>query len=354
MSWFPQVSILLPNFNSHPFLEERITSIQAQSFTDWEVVVVDSYSSDGSWEFLQKAAQTDKRVRNYQFPKEGIYPALNACVELSRGDYIYIATSDDTMFPECLATMMQGFKDYPEAGICSSNLLIIDEVGEPLTHLWRQLPASVFYENIIDILHLRLAPYNGLLHCGFGQVHTSLTELLIRREVFDKVGLFSSRWGSKGDFEWVMRANLAYNTLHLPKTLATWRIHQYQATNHQAHLHCSHYLDLIEMVQYALPILAEYHPQVYQRLNLNRILFCYTRTFFHFFRKNKDSFSEKLQYLIRFFKIIPPSMMIEFFRIYALIKNVNDLTYIRNELELLGLKDYLQIKSDRESDREEV
>ena len=62
----PKVSILLPNLNTSKYLPARFESIQAQTFTDWETIVVDSYSSDGAWELIQQYAQND---HEYSSPK---------------------------------------------------------------------------------------------------------------------------------------------------------------------------------------------------------------------------------------------------------------------------------------------
>ena len=64
--------------------------------------------------------------------------------------------------------------------------------------------------------HIRRAPFDGLSHLTGEIVYTSLTQLLIRQSLFTGIGLFSSRWGSVGDFNWNMRACLVANTVHLP------------------------------------------------------------------------------------------------------------------------------------------
>ena len=77
---------------------------------------------------------------------------------------------------------------------------------------------------------MRRAPFDGLLHLRGRAVYTSITQLLIRRSLFDRIGHFDSRWGSVGDFNWNMRAGLVTNTVHVPDTWGGWRIHASQAT----------------------------------------------------------------------------------------------------------------------------
>ena len=101
----PLVSICLPTLNARRFLEPRMDSILAQTLTDWELIVCDSFSDDGTWEYLQQF-KDDARVRLYQVPREGMYAGWNECLRRCRGEYVYIATADDTMVPECLERMV--------------------------------------------------------------------------------------------------------------------------------------------------------------------------------------------------------------------------------------------------------
>lgn len=78
--------------------------------------------------------------------------------------------------------------------------------------------------------HKRLAPYDGLL-CMLGDnIYSSVTQLLIRRSLFEKIGFYQSDWGSVGDFHWNLRAGLVASTVHVPDTWGGWRMHGDQAT----------------------------------------------------------------------------------------------------------------------------
>jgi glycosyltransferase involved in cell wall biosynthesis len=80
-------------------------TILSQTLADWELIVCDSFSSDGTWEYFQQFKQ-DPRVRLYQVPKEGLYAGWNECLRRCRGEYVYIATADDTCKPELLEKMV--------------------------------------------------------------------------------------------------------------------------------------------------------------------------------------------------------------------------------------------------------
>ena len=98
----PRVSICLPNLNTRPFLAERLATIFFQTLEDWELVVCDNLSEDGAWEYFTEQAAREPRLRIQQMPREGLYANWNNCIRLARGEFVYIATSEDTMAAECL------------------------------------------------------------------------------------------------------------------------------------------------------------------------------------------------------------------------------------------------------------
>src|SRR5437868_13178094 len=114
MAQTPRVSICLPNLNNRPFLDERLDTIFRQSFSDWELVIFDNDSQDGAWELFQEIAARDDRVRLQRAPNRGMYANWNNCINAARGEYVYIATSDDTMAEDCLEKLVASLDAHPE------------------------------------------------------------------------------------------------------------------------------------------------------------------------------------------------------------------------------------------------
>ena len=227
----PLVSVCLPNLNTRAYLQERVDTILQQTYSNWELVVSDNYSDDGAWEFFQELALTDDRVSIAQAPRAGLYANWNQCVRRARGEYVYIATSDDTMAPDCLEKLAGALDAHPDCDLAHCALKKIDERGRELPDHWSR--SSVFAVSAGGLLHrshVRRAPFDGMLHLTGGSVYFSITQLLIRRSLFDRIGLFETRWGSVGDFNWGMRAGLVAHTVHVPDTWGGWRIHRTQAT----------------------------------------------------------------------------------------------------------------------------
>jgi hypothetical protein len=177
-------------------------------------------------------------------------------------------------------------------------------------------------------------------------VYTSLTQLLIRRSVFDKIGLFRTDWGSEGDFEWGMRAALMCNVLHIPETLATWRIHAEQATTINAS--SARIAKFCEMIVTALKVLKERHPKYYKKnIRLHRLLFPYRRRYLNLTMQECHSKFGKLRLLLRFL-LISPQAVKEFMnvRFRGIVPQKDDLTYIRQELKRQGLEGHIQVISE--------
>jgi len=170
-------------------------------------------------------------VRLERARPEGIYPAFNRCFELARGEFVHIATSDDTMAPDCLGKLVAALEANPDCELAHCPLKAIDEHGDEGPDWWST--SSIFARSSgewLDRPHKRVAPHDGIV-CLLGtNVYSSVTQLLIRRRLFERIGPYRSDWGSIGDFHWNLRAALAASAVHVPDTWGGWRMHSGQAT----------------------------------------------------------------------------------------------------------------------------
>ena len=220
-----------------PFLEERVDSILSQNFSDWEAIVLDSHSTDGSWEFFEAIASSDRRFQLHQVPREGLYGALNRGFQLAAGEFLHIATCDDVMAPEFLAALLEAFAICPEAGIAACDVALINRSGGKLTN--KEMADYLPAESIGDILDLetvrsyplqhnlnyRPPPHDCLLHFSAKSVYLSLTQLLFRTALARANGPFDTTVGSIADFGWLVRLTNVTGTISLPIKLASWRFH---------------------------------------------------------------------------------------------------------------------------------
>jgi glycosyltransferase involved in cell wall biosynthesis len=229
----PDVSICLPLLNAGRYLESRLDSIANQSFSNWELVVIDGFSDDGSWELVNKRYGGDSRATLNQRPRQGVYKAINEAIRLARGDYVYIATADDTMEPECIERLLQlarrgGANCIAQCGLCLINeegISLDDSFQWPSNAEWFSALGTAFEQS-----HYRRAPYDGAAVLLFGTLITSLTQALFPRSAFHRLGGFPSDFGSAGDMAWEGLAGFFYDVSYTPERLATWRFHGAQAT----------------------------------------------------------------------------------------------------------------------------
>jgi glycosyltransferase involved in cell wall biosynthesis len=268
----PKVSILLPSFNQRKFLEPRVDSVLRQTFADWEAIVLDSHSTDGSWEFFKTIAETDSRFRPYQIPREGLYGALNRGLDLARGEFLCIAPCDDTMAPEFLAQMIEALGPCPDAGVAVCDCLLINQNGQELraedmsdrlskrqirnllgSGTVRTSPQSTRQRKI----NYRPPPHDCLLHFTGRSVYFSLTQLLIRTASAKAAGFFETTVGSAADFGWLVRLTSLTGSVHLPKKLATWRFHGDQLSLHRDNTRLS---AMNKMCQTILPAISRRYP----------------------------------------------------------------------------------------------
>jgi GT2 family glycosyltransferase len=201
---------------------------------------------------------------------------------------VYIATSDDTMTVDFLEIMVKALDEHPECDLAHCKLKIIDENGAPHpTYSWDKFFFNHYFGDLVQKKHIRFAPHDGLLHCGVKTVYTSITQLLIRRSLFNRVGLFLTNYGSIADFEWDMRASLVANTLHIPEYLATW--------NHDF-LNSSEYRSqLLRLIDHAFEVARKVNPALLQGIKKKELKKFYLKEKFMFeIREQKQKTNTKL------------------------------------------------------------
>lgn len=154
----PKVSILIPVFNRRQFIAECIQSALNQTFTDFEVVVVDNASDDGTWEICQSLAAADPRIRLFR-NHINVGPVRNwvRCAELARGQYVKMLFSDDVLHSKCLEKMLSALESDHLAGLvyCSAR------IGES----WENsaLHYSIIKKRKINKINFVLGVINGVI-----------------------------------------------------------------------------------------------------------------------------------------------------------------------------------------------
>lgn len=107
----PLVSVIVPVYNAEDYIERNIKSIQKQTFTDWELILVDDGSTDRSSRLCDEAAESDERIRTIHQENHGVSAARNRGLDEARGTYLTFVDSDDFLHPEALEIFVKAMKE---------------------------------------------------------------------------------------------------------------------------------------------------------------------------------------------------------------------------------------------------
>lgn len=134
------VSVITPTFNSQEYIEGTINSVRAQTYSDWEMIVVDDCSTDSTYSILEHYAKVDPRIRVFRQPKNaGAGPARTRALETSSGRFVAYLDADDIWLPEKLERQLN-FMLVNGYGFSCSSYEVIDDNGTPLNKIIRMRP----------------------------------------------------------------------------------------------------------------------------------------------------------------------------------------------------------------------
>lgn len=202
----PKVSVIIPTYNSEQFIGETLDSVFNQNYQNFEVIVVDDGSCDGTDKVISgyKDRLTYIRKKN-----EGISIARNTAIAVARGEYIAFIDHDDIWVPEKLKEQIALLEDNKAIGLCFSDAYIIDEKGRRGSSLFKICP-----------------PYSGmvfkkLLKENFIPVPTAI----VRKDIFKEVGLFNPQHRITEDWDLFLRISERYPVAFINRPLAGYRVH---------------------------------------------------------------------------------------------------------------------------------
>ena len=204
----PKISILTTVYNRDKYLAACIDSVLASSFQDWELIIVDDVSSDGSVAIARAYEQKDARIKVYVNEKNlGDYPNRNKAASYAKGKYLKYLDADDIIYPHGLEIMVHTMEQFPEGGLGISQKVLEDVKSFPFL----MQPKETFTREFL---------MRGVL--GLGPTGT-----IIRRDVFEKLGGFT---GTRyiGDTELWYKIALAYPVVKMEDDLIFWRQHDDQ------------------------------------------------------------------------------------------------------------------------------
>lgn len=145
----PLVSVIMPAYNAAAFIEEAIVSVQAQSVSDWELLVIDDGSNDSTQSIVAELAGRDDRIRLFANPENvGVAKTRNRGMELFRGRYVAFLDSDDYWEPQMLEKMVARAEETA-ADIVYCSYALVDEQGRKVCNDFLVPPKTSFKESIV-------------------------------------------------------------------------------------------------------------------------------------------------------------------------------------------------------------
>ncbi len=211
----PKVSVLIKAYNHAAYVRQTVQSVLDQSFVDFEIVVTDDGSSDGTPEILQ--GFSDPRIDVLALPmNQGIPAAMNATLARARGAYLAILNSDDWALPERLARQVAFLDANPQIDAVFGMPHPVDERGEP----------TAAYNDFAAMLELAGMPREAWLRQFFfaGNGLCSPTAM-IRRSAYDRAGLYDTRLTALQDLDmWIRMLVAGCRFDILPEPVTAFRI----------------------------------------------------------------------------------------------------------------------------------
>ena len=125
----PAVSVVMPTYNAEAFVDAAVASVRGQTFSDFELIIVDDGSDDHTIEILLRHLAADRRIQVLRKPHRGICEALNDAIAVASGAYIARMDADDIALASRLERQVAALSARPSVAVVGSNYEIIDATG---------------------------------------------------------------------------------------------------------------------------------------------------------------------------------------------------------------------------------
>lgn len=219
------ISVVIPAYNSEKYISEALNSVDSQSLSVDEIIVVDNNCSDNTRIIAEEAG-----AKVVDEKKQGISAARNKGIGVCKNDWIAFLDSDDVWAEEKIEYQWNAIKKFPKARIisCDSGWIFKDDGTREDVPVMNK---AAFYENpeiIMDPVFSYAKAFTGNLS---GWFLMNSTMMVFHREVFDVVGLLDEDLSFAQDMEFVYRALARFPIATVKKNLAYIRRHENNRTN---------------------------------------------------------------------------------------------------------------------------
>lgn len=206
----PTISVVMPVYNGEQFIDEAIQSVIAQTFTDFELILIDDGSTDGSLARLEHYAKIDSRCIVHSWENKGIVASLNYGITLAKADIVCRMDSDDICMPQRFEKQLQYLNTHPECVAVGSEALLIDPEGYPICRMW-----TLHTHEEIDNSNM-----TGTV--GSSMCHPSVA---IRKSGLLTIGGYRHKFDFAEDYDLFLRLAEVGKLANIPEVLLKYRQH---------------------------------------------------------------------------------------------------------------------------------
>lgn len=208
------VSIITPTYNRRDFIVDAIESVIAQTYSDWELLIVDDGSTDDTKDLITPYLQDPRISYTYQSNHGQAY-ARQQALKSAKGQYVAFLDSDNLWLPERLEKEIVQLDANPDIDVCYGDLITIDEQGNELSR-----------EN--------MKRYSGdIAPLMIRQNFVSMNTTLIRKEAIERVGGFRSSVARGDDYDLYLRMSAESKFLYIKEYLAKYRVMENQISSNK-------------------------------------------------------------------------------------------------------------------------
>lgn len=175
------ISVIIPVYNGEKYIEKAVNSVLAQTVADWELVIVNDGSTDGTRAILERCCARDARIHVHHQPNGGVSAARNAGIARASGAYLAFLDADDEWYPDCLETFQRALAAYPQAVMvgCAFDIVLQNGRRTDTTGYFQGKPEMLCLEDFLGAYadDTRAKCYHPISTC-------------VRRELVQQVGGF--------------------------------------------------------------------------------------------------------------------------------------------------------------------
>jgi len=248
---FPGVSIIMPTFNRAQYIIETIESIQKQTFSNWELLIMDNGSEDNTWDLVTKV--NDKRIRLYKTEKRlGIAGTRNEGLKKAKAELVAFIDSDDLWATTKLEKQVAALEQYPGAGFSLTGGFNFKDQLKPVDHFYKQAE-GLKYDNL-------LIPFFR------SELSTTISSLIFRKQCLTAIGPFDET-KLPDEVELILKLARYFKGIILYEPLLYRRLHDSNDSNANWVKGYHHGVEMIRAYEKELP--AEVAKQALFRLYMN-------------------------------------------------------------------------------------